>query len=228
MDTSSKSSYMPALRFEGATPHYDPVVGLTTRERRFKQVLIDIADIRSGHQVLDLASGTGALAICLKNAAPMAHITGIDADAKLIATAQTKALKAGMDIHFDVGNPNELPYADEQFDRVLSSLFFHHLSWESKHRAAAELYRVMKPGAELYVADWGCPRSKLMRGLFLSIQLLDGFTNTQDNIDGKLIPLFKDNGFEQVTVQQTMSTLFGTMALYRAVKPLNAPTPMHC
>lgn len=228
MDTSSNSSYIPALRFDGLTPYYDVVIGLTTRERRFKQALIDIADIRPGQQVLDLASGTGTLAIWLKSIEPHAQITGVDGDAKIVAIAQAKAAKVGAMVQFDHGYADLLPYTDERFDRVLSSLFFHHLTWEFKQRAAAELFRVMKPGAELYVADWGHPTSRLMRGLFFSIQLLDGFANTQDNVDGKLIPLFKDTGFEQVTVQQTLSTMYGTMALYRAVKPLDAPSPMHC
>jgi ubiquinone/menaquinone biosynthesis C-methylase UbiE len=228
MDTSSKSSYIPALRFEGLTPYYDVVVGMTTRERRFKQALIELADIRPGQQVLDLASGTGTLAIWLKCIEPQATITGVDGDEKVIAIAKAKADKAGTAVQFDHGYADELPYMHDQFDRVLSSLFFHHLTWEFKQRAAAELFRVMKPGAELYVADWGLPTSPLMRGLFFSIQLLDGFANTQDNVDGKLVPLFKDTGFAQVTVQQTMSTMYGTMALYRAVKPLDAPSPMLC
>ena len=59
----------------------------------------------------------------------------------------------------------------------------------------------------------------LMRGLFLSIQLLDGFKNTQDNVSGRLIELFKQAGFLQVSQRQTYGTIYGTMALYSAVKP---------
>ena len=104
------------------------------------------------------------------------------------------------------------------FDRVLSSLFFHHLTWENKQRTARELFRVLKPGAELHVADWGYPSNALMRGLFLFIQLLDGFENTQANVEGKLIELFQETGFSNVAQRQTFNTIFGTMVLYSAVK----------
>jgi hypothetical protein len=57
-----------------------------------------------------------------------------------------------------------------------------------------------------------------MRGLFLSVQLLDGFRNTQDNVSGRLIELFEQAGFADVAQRRTFSTIYGTMALYSAVK----------
>ena len=113
-----------------------------------------------------------------------------------------------------------LPYPAAHFDRAVSSLFFHHLTWPDKERTAREVFRVLKPGGELHVADWGAPANALMRGLFLSIQLLDGFPNTQDNVSGRLIELFRQAGFADVAQRQTFSTMYGTMALYTAFKPL--------
>ena len=69
------------------------------------------------------------------------------------------------------------------------------------------------------MADWGRPTNALMRGLFLFIQLLDGFENTQDNVLGKLISLFENAGFVEVLQRQTFNTIYGTMALYSAVRP---------
>ncbi len=124
-------------------------------------------------------------------------------------------------MQFDRALSYSLPYPAAHFDRVVSSLFFHHLSWKDKERTAQELFRVLKPGAELHVADWGRASSTLMRGLFLFIQLLDGFKNTQDNVSGKLIGLFEQAGFVQVSQRQTFGTIYGAMALYSAVKPAN-------
>lgn len=84
---------------------------------------------------------------------------------------------------------------------------------------AQEIFRVLKPGAELHIADWGRATNPFMRGLFLLIQLIDGFKNTQDNVSGKLIPLFEQAGFIEVKQRQTFNTVFGTMVLYSAVKP---------
>ena len=218
MQQSSNSDYVPALSFNWLTPYYDAVVGTTTREGAFKKALIQQAGIKTGHQVLDLASGTGTLAIWVKQSQPLAIVAGVDGDPAILSIATRKAKKANVAVRFDQALSYSLPYPAAHFDRVLSSLFFHHLTWEKKQRTAHELFRVLKPGAELHIADWGYPTNALMRGLFLSIQLLDGFKNTQDNVLGKLIELFKQAGFSKVAQRQTFSTIYGTMALYSAVK----------
>jgi ubiquinone/menaquinone biosynthesis C-methylase UbiE len=56
-------------------------------------------------------------------------------------------------VGFDRGFSTELPYEDESFDLVLSTLFFHHLTGADKRKTAAEVARVLRPGAELQVAD---------------------------------------------------------------------------
>lgn len=218
MPKSSKSKYVPALSFHWLTPYYDAVVGTTTRERSFKRALIEQAGFKAGQQVLDLASGTGTLAIWIKQSQPMTFVTGADGDPAILSIATRKAQKANVAVQFDNALSYSLPYPAAHFDRVLSSLFFHHLTWENKQRTARELFRVLKPGAELHVADWGYPSNALMRGLFLFIQLLDGFENTQANVEGKLIELFQEAGFSNVAQRQTFNTIFGTMALYSAVK----------
>lgn len=218
MQQSSNSEYVPALSFNWLTPYYDAVIGTTTRERTFKQALIRQAGIKAGQHVLDLASGTGTLALWIKQSQPSATVTGVDGDPAILSIAKRKAQKANVSVQFDQALSYNLPYPAAHFDRVLSSLFFHHLTWENKQRTAHELFRVLKPGGQLHVADWGYPANALMRGLFLSVQLLDGFKNTQDNVSGKLIELFKQAGFAEVAQRKTFSTIYGTMALYSAVK----------
>jgi hypothetical protein len=51
------------------------------------------------------------------------------------------------------------------------------------------------------------------------VQLLDGFINTQDHVQGKLITLFEQNGFVDVSQRQSFNTIYGTIAVYRATKP---------
>jgi len=218
MKLVSESDYRPALRFNWLTPFYDLVVGTSTRERSFKRALIRQAGIEAGHQVLDLGSGTGTLAIWVKQNEPLATVRGVDGDRAIISIARGKAWKANVAVQFDQALSCSLPYPSLHFDRVLSSLFFHHLTLDNKQCTARELFRVLRPGAELHVADWGYPTNALMRGLFLSVQLLDGFKNTQDNVSGKLIELFRQVGFSKVAERQTFSTIYGTLSLYSAVK----------
>lgn len=212
-------SYVPALAYHWLTPFYDVVVRATTRERRFKQALIRQACVAPGQRVLDLASGTGTLAIWIKQHEPLLEVAGVDIDADILARAARKAKSAGAAVNFTRALAYQLPYPAAHFDRVVSSLFFHHLSWEDKTRTAQELFRVLKPGGELHVADWGRQPNFVMRGLFLMIQCLDGFETTRDNAAGRLVSLFKGAGFVDVSERRTFSTIFGTLALYRAVKP---------
>jgi SAM-dependent methyltransferase len=127
--------------------------------------------------------------------------------------------KAGVQLRFDQGFSTALPYPDATFDLALSSLFFHHLARDDKAKTFTELFRVVRPGGALHVADWGRARNPLMRAAFLGIQLLDGFTTTADNVRGELPRLMTQAGFIEVEETVTFSTLFGTMSLYRARRP---------
>lgn len=217
---ANKQGYIPALGYDALTALYDPVVALTTRERTFKTALINQARIAGGHRVLDLACGTGTMAVWIKARVPGAEVTGIDGDPKVLARARAKAAAAGAAIRFDEGLSYALPYPDKAFDRVLSSLFFHHLSREDKLRTAREVFRVLRPGGEFHVADWGKAANPLMRVLFYAIQILDGFPNTADNVLGRLPEVFRSAGFGDAAVKGEFSTVFGTMILYQAGRPV--------
>jgi ubiquinone/menaquinone biosynthesis C-methylase UbiE len=219
MQEPTESKYVPALGFHCLTPCYDAIVRTTGRERTVKQALICQAQLEPDQQVLDLASGTGTLAIWIKQSQPRARVTGLDADPGIISIATRKAHKAKVSVTFAQALSCHLPYPAAQFDRVLSSMFFHHLTWQDKVRTTQEVFRVLKPGAELHLADWGRAANVCMRGLFLTVQLLDGFKNTQAHVQGKLITLFEQNGFVDVSQRQSFNTIYGTIAVYSATKP---------
>lgn len=211
--------YIPALGYHWLTGLYDQVVRMTTRESTFKPALVAQAGIQAGDRVLDLACGTGTLTMLAKQAQPAAEVHGIDGDDNILKIATGKAQADGLDLKLRQGLADALPYADAHFDRAMSSLFFHHLTRSTKSAAFAELFRVLKPGGELHVADWGRASDPLMRTAFLGIQLLDGFPTTADNVNGLLPTLIQKAGFEEVCETQRFSTIFGTMSLYRARKP---------
>ena len=169
-------------------------------------------------EVLDLACGTGTLAIRAKRQHPGCEITGIDADDRILKIARGKAKKEGQAINFQQGFSTKLPFRDRHFDCVLSSLFFHHLLPDAKQLTFREVHRVLKPGGQLHIADWGKPGSFLMRGLFYFIQLLDGFDNTRDIVQGRLPELMRQAGFRNVTTGREFSTIFGAMTLYSGQK----------
>lgn len=211
----NESEYVPALGYGFLTALYDPVA-TTTRERIFKERLIQQANISPGHVVLDVGCGTGTLATWIKRAVPEAEVTGVDGDPKILALARRKAERAGTEVHFDQALSYALPYPDARFDRVVSSLFFHHLTHDAKMRTIAEIHRVLKPGGELHVADWGAPTNGWRRLLFYSVQWLDGFETTRDSVEGRLPQMFTTGGLMDVRQRGAVETVFGTLALYSA------------
>lgn len=216
---SAPSNYVPALGYRWLTPLYDSAVRWTTRERTFKRALLAQARLTPGLQVLDLACGTGTLSVWAKQAVPGTHIYGVDGDREVLGRARDKAERAGVEIEFQSGLADQLPYSDASFDRILCSLFFHHLDADGKRRAFAEARRVLNPGGELHVADWGKAANPLMRLAFYGIQLLDGFPNTADNVEGGLPEFMRAAGFQDVAETRQFSTMWGTLSLYRANAP---------
>ena len=102
---------------------------------------------------------------------------------------------------------------------MLSSLFFHHLMSEDKKRTIAEIRRVLRPGGELHVADFGAAANPLMNVLSRSIRLLDGVENTRDNFAGALPDMFGEGGLADARIRGQLSTVYGTLAFYSAVRP---------
>ena len=211
-------NYIPALSYDWLTPFYDSVVGFTTRERLFKQALVLQAGIESDHRILDLGCGTGTLTILLKEVAPLADVVGLDGDPEILKIAREKVRERCLKIDLDEGMSFNLPYQDTSFHRVVSSLFFHHLTTENKIKTLGEIKRVLKPEGEFHVADWGKPSSSLMKLCSRLIQLLDGYETTADNFDGLVPQLMKQAGFEEIEETHDFNTLFGTIRLHRSRK----------
>ena len=217
--TGAAPTYIPALRWRSLTPAFDLVVRATTRERVFKPRLLHQANVVAGEAVLEIGAGTATLAIALKERCPGAKVTGLDADPDVLEQARRKVAGSGCDVELVEGFSTALPFPDGHFDTVLSSLFFHHLSGVDKRRTVAEIARVLKPGGELHVADFGRPANGFMAVLFRVVRAFDGLEVTAENARGALPELFRDGGLEGAELCQELSTPLGTLALYRAGKP---------
>ena len=178
------TSYTSALKYRWLTPLYDSIARVTLRDSTFKRQLIEQAQIQKGHNILDLGCGTATLTLLIKELHPGTQVVGLDADPQVIAIAKAKAAESKLEIGFALGLSFKLPYPDKYFHRVFSSLMFHHLTPENKHRTLAEIYRVLRPSGELHVSDWGKAQNLTMRLAFLMVQLLDGFETTAENVRG--------------------------------------------
>lgn len=213
------NAYIPALRFDWLTGFYDSILSGTLKEEAFKRMLIEQAAIEPTHRVLDLGCGTGTLTIMLKEACPDATILGLDGDPKVLDIARAKVEASGVDVELHQGLAFDPPFEPRSFDKIVSSLVFHHLHTDDKRRTLAHTRELLRPGGELHIADWGKAQNGLMRVAFLGVQLLDGFATTSDNVRGHLVPMMQEAGFLDVSETHRAMTMLGTLSLYRATAP---------
>lgn len=208
--------YRPALGRCSRLELYDPLIRFTVRERRFKRRLLEEAALRPGFRVLDLGCGTGTLLVMAKRTEPGALLCGVDGDRSAVDMAKRKILREKIDAHLQVALAQELPYPDRSFDRVLSSLVLHHLSHRGKLAALGEIARVLAPGGELHLADFGRPANAVARAGFALVRRFEGMENTADNAEGHLEEMMAHAGLAQVCETARFGTIFGTLCLYAA------------
>ena len=114
------------------------------------EAFVDRLSIAPGARVLDVATGTGNLAIPL--ARKGAVVTGVDIATNLLAQARARAAAEKLEVTFDEGDAEQLPYADASFDMVVT--MFGAMFAPRPEQVAAELGRVLKPGGRLAMANW--------------------------------------------------------------------------
>jgi len=135
---------------------YDLLTWLLTfgRIARLRALIADRADVQPGDMILDVACGTGDLALVLgRRMGSTGRVVGIDASPEMITRARRKAQRQGVAVDFHVEPVEALSFPDGTFDRVASSLAFHHFPGDLKRRAVESIARVLKPGGRLLIVD---------------------------------------------------------------------------
>lgn len=212
------TGFIPALGFDWLTPWYDAVAWLIG-ERALKTHLVERAAIDGPLDVLDLGCGTGTLALLVKQLRPAARVTGLDVDPAILAFARRKVAAAGVDVRLCEGSATEPPFADGSFDRILTTLVLHHLDTPAKRAALAAARRLLRPGGQLHVADFGRPHTWLMAAVATLVRHVDGHGGTGANLAGELPALVAGAGFVDVAEDERWASAFGTIAFIRGVAP---------
>lgn len=206
--------YLPATGHEALLPAYD----LMSRLLGFNSVyqkLIEQAELADGQRVLEIGCGTGNVIISAKRSRPGIEAVGSDPDPRILDRARRKA--AGLSgIRFDDAYAQRLPYADGEFDRVLSSMMLHHVGGEAKAEVAAEIFRVLRPGGRLHLVDIAGD-AHVHRGLLA--RLAKRNPHFSDNIGDAIPRLLTEAGLECTQVAIQSKRVVGQLAYFQAVRP---------
>lgn len=133
--------------------------------RVWKRALIDEIMALKPEAVLDVASGTGDLALWIAREAKEARIVGSDLSENMLKVAeQRRAEEKLQNVEFVVGNAMELPFEDGTFD--VSVVSFGLRNMPSYQAVVAEMTRVLKPGGRFYCLESSCPTNKLIKPFF--------------------------------------------------------------
>jgi len=218
MHNNSQSNNGPQTK--GATIHsasrYDLHTGLIgLGVNRFNsRMIIEMAKIKPGDEVLDVGCGSGNLTLTAqKYVGPSGSAYGIDAALEMIEVARQKARRSRSPAVFEVGLIEKIPYSDANFDVVISRLVIHHLPEELRRRGFAEIFRVLKPGGNLFLVDFKPPTNPILARL--ASALVGHQMMMQSHVPG-LPPLLTDSGFVDVVSGPTGSAF---LAFVSGMKP---------
>ncbi|GGK65292.1 hypothetical protein Sme01_24520 [Sphaerisporangium melleum] len=168
-----------------------------------------LAGPRPGERVLDVGCGTGYLSrVIAPVVTPSGHVTGVDAAPAMVEYSRRRAPG---NCDYVVGEGQDLPFPDGSFDLVVSTFAVHHIPPAARAETLREMFRVLRPGGRLLIAEFRPPTGRVS-GRLMSLVAAPAMRNTPGELLGTLIP---DAGFT-IDAQGDLSSL---LYYVRAVRP---------
>ncbi|OBF91341.1 SAM-dependent methyltransferase [Mycobacterium sp. 852014-52450_SCH5900713] len=203
--------YLPAAGHDALLPCYD-LISRLLGIKRVHQTLIAQAELADCHRILEIGCGTGNLILRAKRDYAHLEAVGCDPDPRALDRARRK----GNDVRFEHGYAERLPYADGEFDRVLSSMMLHHIDDRAKTAAAQEIFRVLRPGGRLHLVDIGGEKAT-DHGLLA--RLIRRNPHAAANLGDAIPRLLTAAGFDCTEVASEPHRVLGRLNYYRATRP---------
>lgn len=146
-----------ASMFDGVAAHYDVTNDILSAGNAvlWRIATVKAIDAKPGERVLDIAAGTGTSSAAIAKSG--AEVVALDFSAGMVAVGRNRQPA----IEFIVGNAEELPFGDNEFDAVTISFGLRNVNRPKV--ALAEMYRVLKPGGRLVICEFSTPPRAALR-----------------------------------------------------------------
>ncbi len=154
VDESEKASHVRGV-FDSVAPKYDVMNDLMSMglHRAWKAYTVMVANLQEGDRALDIAGGTGDLALAFsKKVGRTGQVVHTDINEAMLSTGRNRLLDEGVSLPTMVCDAEKLPFAEGYFNLV--SVAFGLRNMTHKDVALAEMHRVLKPGGKLLVLEF--------------------------------------------------------------------------
>jgi len=141
--------------FDSVAPKYDVMNDLMSMglHRAWKAYTVLVANVKEGQQVLDIAGGTGDLALAFaRKVGSSGRVVHTDINEAMLREGRNRLLDAGVNLPTLVCDAEHLPFADASFDVVTVAFGLRNMT--HKEDALREMNRVLKPGGKLLVLEF--------------------------------------------------------------------------
>ena len=222
--------------FDNIAPTYDKLNHIMSLniDRVWRRRVMRIVRRSKAHKIMDVATGTGDLAIAMAKRVDRIQILGVDLSEEMLAVARAKVRKQGLEerIMLEKGDAENLVMvADESVDAV--TVAFGVRNFENMEQGLRELYRTIKHGGKLVVLEFSMPKNRLVRWIYRQYahRLLPyvggmiskdrrAYTYLPDSVEEfpapeKFAQILKGVGFSKVRLRRQS---FGIAYIYEATK----------
>jgi len=175
------------------------------REDALRKMTVDLAQVKQGDCILEVGCATGTLSLAAKRqAGPTGSVFAIDIIPGMIEVSQKKAAQAKLDVTFQSGSIDNIPFPNDNFDVVMCSFMIFHMSEKVRNKGIEEIFRVLKPQGRLLVLDLALPPNPVSRGI---LKFLLGFMLKHDLKE--LRPILESSGFSRIEISQAKFRVIG-------------------
>jgi ubiquinone/menaquinone biosynthesis C-methylase UbiE len=144
---------MEAIEDPGVATSFDRITGMPQFRLLLRLFTLKAFSCQRGGRVIDVGCGGGRLAIAVAESYLFEGVVGLDLSDKMLQLAKKRASEAGVGdrVRFKKGNAEKIPFPDESFDLVVSTLSLHH--WSRPKLVFDEVARILRPGGKCVLAD---------------------------------------------------------------------------